>query len=201
MSREGFSGREKRDSRVSKIGLASRTRVASPLAMNLSVRGVILFVEDVETLGAFYRDTLGLKLKPSPDDPGRWPEFEAGACSIALHDGGVPNTSRRAPKIVFYAQDVNAVRASLVARGVKMGRVQSSDDFRFCDGKDPRGERVSTLEPSVRVNARLRESRTPCWRQFLEIQNSRTGRCSPLGPRRTPEADGVQSAPCQTRNP
>ncbi len=107
--------------------------------MNLSVRRVILFVKDVQTTGAFYRDVLGLKFKPSPDDPKAWLEFEAGACSIALHDGGVPNTSRRAPKIGSYVEDVSAARAILVARGVKMGRVQSSDFHQFCDGKDPEG--------------------------------------------------------------
>ena len=107
--------------------------------MPLFVQRIILFVEDVPGVGAFYRDVLGLKLKPSPDDPKRWLEFEAGGCSIALHDGGAPNASKRAPKIVFYAEDVNATRAILVARGVQMGRVQSSDDLRFCDGKDPEG--------------------------------------------------------------
>ena len=113
------------------------------MTMNLSVRRVTLFVKDVPMVGAFYRDVLGLKIKPSPGDPKCWLEFEAGACSIALHDGGVPNTSRRAPKIGFYVQDVNAVRASLVARGVKMGRVQSTDDFQFCDFKDPEGNALS----------------------------------------------------------
>ncbi len=111
--------------------------------MNLSVRRVILFVQDVQAMGAFYRDALGLTLKPSPDDPKAWLEFEAGACSIALHDGGVPNTSHRAPKIGFYVSDVNAARAVLVARGVKMGCVQSGDFHQFCDGKDPEGNAFS----------------------------------------------------------
>jgi catechol 2,3-dioxygenase-like lactoylglutathione lyase family enzyme len=111
--------------------------------MNLSVRRIILFVQDVQVMGAFYRDALGLKLKPSPDDPKAWLEFEAGACSIALHDGGVPNTSRRAPKIGFYVSDVSAARAILVSRGVKMGRVQSGDFHQFCDGKDPEGNAFS----------------------------------------------------------
>lgn len=107
--------------------------------MKLSVRRVTLFVKDVQTTGAFYRDVLGLAPKPTPDDPRSWLEFDAGACSIALHAGGLPNTSRRAPKIGFYVSDVNATRAILVARGVKMGRVQSSDFHQFCDGKDPEG--------------------------------------------------------------
>lgn len=103
------------------------------------MRRLILFVQDVPAMGAFYRDVLGLKLKASPDDPEHWLEFDAGGCSIALHDGGVPKPSRRAPKLVFYADDVNAVRTALIARGLRMGRVQSSDELRFCDGKDPEG--------------------------------------------------------------
>lgn len=103
------------------------------------MRRVILFVKDVPGLGAFYRDVLGLKIKPGPDDPKTWLEFDADGCSIALHDHGAPNTSKRAPKLVFYADDVNAVRNTLIVRGLKMGRVQSSDDLRFCDGKDPEG--------------------------------------------------------------
>jgi catechol 2,3-dioxygenase-like lactoylglutathione lyase family enzyme len=111
--------------------------------MKLSIRRVTLFVKDVQATGAFYRDVLGLTPKLTPDDPKAWLEFDAGGCSIALHDGGVPNTSRRAPKIGFYVEDVSAARAMLVARGVKMGRVQSSDVHQFCDGKDPEGNAFS----------------------------------------------------------
>ena len=70
--------------------------------MKIQVRRVILFVQDVSKVGAFYRDVLGLPVKVSPDDPKAWTEFEAGSCSIALHDGGVPSAGRRQPKIVFF---------------------------------------------------------------------------------------------------
>jgi catechol 2,3-dioxygenase-like lactoylglutathione lyase family enzyme len=111
--------------------------------MTLQLRRVILFVQDVTKVGAFYRDVLGLPIKISPDDPKAWLEFEAGSCSIALHDGGAPASGRRQPKIVFYAEDVTQVRAELMARGAKLGAVQDVGEFQFCDGKDPEGNPYS----------------------------------------------------------
>lgn len=111
--------------------------------MKLQVRRVILFVQDVSKVGAFYRDVLGLPVKVSPDDPKAWLEFEAGACSIALHDGGAPSAGRRQPKIVFFAEDVAQTRVELIARGAKLGPVQDAGEFQFCDGKDSEGNPFS----------------------------------------------------------
>jgi catechol 2,3-dioxygenase-like lactoylglutathione lyase family enzyme len=111
--------------------------------MKLQIRRVILFVQDVAKVAAFYRDVLGLPVKVSPDDPKAWLEFEAGNCSIALHDGGAPASGRRQPKIVFFAEDVTQVRAALMARGAKLGAVQDAGEFQFCDGKDPEGNPYS----------------------------------------------------------
>jgi catechol 2,3-dioxygenase-like lactoylglutathione lyase family enzyme len=111
--------------------------------MTLQMRRMILFVQDVTKVGAFYRDVLGLPVKISPDDPKAWLEFEAGSCSIALHDGGAPSAGRRQPKTVFFAEDVAPVRAELIARGAKLGAVQDAGEFQFCDGKDPEGNPYS----------------------------------------------------------
>jgi catechol 2,3-dioxygenase-like lactoylglutathione lyase family enzyme len=111
--------------------------------MNLQIRRVVLFVQDVSKVGAFYRDVLGLPVKINPDDPKVWLEFEAGSCSVALHDGGAPASGRRQPKIVFYAEDVAQIRAELTARGAKLGAVQDAGEFQFCDGKDPEGNPYS----------------------------------------------------------
>ncbi len=111
--------------------------------MNLQMRRVILFVQDVSKVGAFYRDVLGLPVKVSPDDPKAWLEFTAGSCSIALHNGGAPISGRRQPKIVFYAEDVAQVWAELMARGAKLGPVQDTGEFQSCDGKDPEGNPYS----------------------------------------------------------
>jgi predicted enzyme related to lactoylglutathione lyase len=111
--------------------------------MKLQMRRMILFVQDVSKVGAFYRDVLGLSEKTSPDDPKAWLEFEAGSCSIALHDGGALSAGRRQPKIVFFAENVTQVRAELMARGAKLGAVQDAGEFQFCDGKDPEGNPYS----------------------------------------------------------
>lgn len=108
--------------------------------MKLAMKRIILFVRDVPTVGAFYREVLGLPEVVSPDDPKEWLEFSAGACTIALHHGGVEKKGRsRPPKIVFYAQDVEKIRAALIKKGVKMGALQTTEHFQFCDGRDPEG--------------------------------------------------------------
>ena len=104
---------------------------------------MIVFAADLKALGAFYRDVLGLPQKPTPDDPRTWLEFHAGACSIALHNGGSVTQSGRPPKIVFYAADVKAARATLNARGANFGRIVETELFEFCNGTDPEGNALS----------------------------------------------------------
>jgi predicted enzyme related to lactoylglutathione lyase len=108
--------------------------------ITLHIRRITLFVSDVPAVAQFYRDVLGLLPKPSPDDEREWQEFYAGpGVSIALHAHGAPPRSKRPPKLVFYAQDVPATRAQLIAQGAKLGRVVTAGEFCFCDGKDPEG--------------------------------------------------------------
>jgi predicted enzyme related to lactoylglutathione lyase len=109
--------------------------------MELKMKRIILFALDVPKLGAFYRDVLGLTEIESPDDSKEWLEFNAGACTIALHHGGVETKGRsRPPKLVFYSEDVAKTRAELTAKGAKLGSIQSVENlFQFCDGRDPEG--------------------------------------------------------------
>ena len=108
--------------------------------MKLEIRRIILFVRDVPTVGAFYRDVLDLGEVVNPDDPKDWLEFSAGTCTIALHHGGVESRGRkRLPKIVFYSQDVESTRAALIKKGVKMGAMQTTANFQFYNGRDPEG--------------------------------------------------------------
>ncbi len=106
--------------------------------MTLELRRVIVFAQDMRKLEAFYRDVLGLEPKITPDDPRTWLEFHAGACSLALHNGGQAGTGRP-PKIVFYAPDVEAARTELNARGANFGRVIHAGEFTFSNGTDPEG--------------------------------------------------------------
>jgi catechol-2,3-dioxygenase len=105
--------------------------------MDLEIKRVILFVRDVAAVAVFYREVLGLRVKnaDSPD----WLEFDAGACTLALHNGGTPNHARRSPKIVFAAADVEGTREELMKRGARLGPVKGFGTLQFCDGKDPEG--------------------------------------------------------------
>jgi catechol 2,3-dioxygenase-like lactoylglutathione lyase family enzyme len=103
--------------------------------MNLEIRRVIIFTENMAEMAAFYGDVLGLKAVTNDAD---WKDFAAGACNLALHRGR-SRVGVKPPKIAFHASDVTAVRARLVKRGAKMGNIQSGSRIDFCDGKDPDG--------------------------------------------------------------
>jgi catechol 2,3-dioxygenase-like lactoylglutathione lyase family enzyme len=84
---------------------------------------------------AFYHDVLGLQ--QIADEVG-WKEFRAGGCNIALHSGASVVGSR-APKVVFYSNDVEEAREALSGRGARLGKLRSGDDLCLCEGKDPDG--------------------------------------------------------------
>jgi catechol 2,3-dioxygenase-like lactoylglutathione lyase family enzyme len=103
--------------------------------MTLSMRRIILFTKDMPRMVAFYRDVLGLELRKAEKG---WKEFDANGCVIALHNG-TSEVGRRPPKIGFWARDIVAARAGLIARGAKMTRVMSGAGLTRCEGKDPDG--------------------------------------------------------------
>lgn len=83
----------------------------------------------MRTLSANARLTLG------------WKTFDAGNCEIALH-GGASQPGARPPKLQFDVKDVAVVRATLIARGAKMGKVSGKDGLDLC-GKDSDGNPFS----------------------------------------------------------
>ncbi|HXW83589.1 MAG TPA: VOC family protein [Candidatus Binataceae bacterium] len=99
---------------------------------------VILFTPQIDAMSRFYGEVLGLK--PITNEKG-WREFEAGEARIALHSGPA-SPGRKGPKLVFYASDVAALRATLVARGARFGKVRQGEVFCLCDGKDPDGNPI-----------------------------------------------------------
>lgn len=100
---------------------------------------IMLFVQDVPKVAAFYRDILGLQ--PIADISPEWVELRAGSCTVALHHAAKPLKERgpASAKIVFGVKDVPAGKALLEARGVKMGKISSFSGIDICDGKDPEG--------------------------------------------------------------
>ena len=98
---------------------------------------VILFTGQIEAMSRFYGEVLGLE--QLTDEKG-WKEFAAGGARLALHSGPA-SPGRKGPKIVFHAEDVAAIRETLVARGARFGKVRQGD-FCLCDGKDPDGNPI-----------------------------------------------------------
>lgn len=102
---------------------------------------VILFVRDMKTVTAFYRDKLGLKpIKNVEFDPSEWIEFDAGGCNLALHKAGKPG-GRTRNKFVFASDDPLKARAELIAKGVNMHKPMTGGRLVLCDGVDPEGNR------------------------------------------------------------
>ena len=113
--------------------------------MNLQIRRVIIFTHQISRMTEFYRDQLGLAAIVDREyDAGDWIEFDAGHARIALHKaaGGKSAGKACAHKIVFYAKDVNKVRAALLKKKVKMGSVKKFGTLVLCDGTDPDGNKI-----------------------------------------------------------
>lgn len=111
--------------------------MAKRLPKEMQLARVILFTGQMEAMRRFYGQVIGLK--QVTDEKG-WKEFDAGGARIALHSGP-SSPGRKGPKIVFYAPDVAALRATLVARGAKLGKVRQGE-ICLCDGKDPDGNPI-----------------------------------------------------------
>ena len=77
---------------------------------------VIIYVRDANKTKAFYRDTLGLKIKV---DESGWVEFDTGTCTIALHSDEKRQANAPSHAIpVFGVKDIYATYEALKAKGV-----------------------------------------------------------------------------------
>ena len=109
--------------------------------MRFTVNRIIYFTNKMKTMTDFYRDVIGLKpIEDAEFAPTDWCEFDAGACTIALHKGS-PGTPASRNKIVFFVEDVAKTREALIARGAKMGKSNPQSALHLCDGKDPEGNK------------------------------------------------------------
>ena len=130
------------------------------------MKRVVIFVGDVEKCAGFFRDLFDLEPIESEDSPDVWLELDAGGCRLGFHKAYGPEGPIDTPtggpgnphKLVFYAEDVAAMREELVRRGAPMQEVETFDDLVVCDGWDPEGHRfqISNLtiaagHPQVRT--------------------------------------------------
>ncbi|QDG51781.1 hypothetical protein FIV42_13805 [Persicimonas caeni] len=109
---------------------------------------IILYVEDMESQVAFYRDVLGLAVTyPAECDSyadQHWVTFDTGACSLALHGGGSQSQGKDAPKFVFDVDDIAEARQELLDHGVRVGEVRSpAPGVDVVDARDPEGNAFS----------------------------------------------------------
>jgi hypothetical protein len=118
------------------------------LSMNAALTRVILYVQDVRRLAAFYREAFEL---PIIDEiPDEWAVLGAGACELALHRVGrayrVADMSSwqvdaNVKLVLTIDRDLGEVRAELMAKGIPMGGIKSYPGLTgpLCDGRDPEG--------------------------------------------------------------
>lgn len=128
--------------------------------MIVNLSRIILYVQDVERLSRFYQDAFALPLVEHID--GEWAVLAAGACEIALHRVGpayrVADTSvwqvEGNTKLVLTEDgDFEALRASLIAKGVTVGEIKSYPGTgRLCDGRDPEGNVFQIAEKAPQAS-------------------------------------------------
>jgi predicted enzyme related to lactoylglutathione lyase len=117
------------------------------IAIITPLNRVIIYVGDVEKCAGFYRHVFGFTTLASDLPTNEWIELETGGCRLAFIQAHGPAGSIHSAtggpmnphKIVFYAEDVAAVRTQLVGRGAVMGDVRMFGPLALCDGQDPEG--------------------------------------------------------------
>jgi catechol-2,3-dioxygenase len=116
--------------------------------MEARLTRIILYVQDVDRLSAFYRDMLGLAAVE--EIPGEWAVLRAGTCELALHRVGKAyrvddaegwTAESNAKLMLTVDRDLKELRAELVAKGVPMHNIKSYPGLTgpLCDGTDPEG--------------------------------------------------------------
>ncbi|WP_334054270.1 VOC family protein [Burkholderia cepacia] len=126
--------------------------------MPLPMTRIILYVQDVTLLKAFYQRHFDLPVIEEID--GEWAVLDAGAIELALHLAGPEFRHAAAPsnanpatnnvKLVFRIDaDIDAHRDRLARDGVTVRDVKRFDGFpyRLLDGIDPEGNVFQVMQP------------------------------------------------------
>jgi len=116
--------------------------------MKLNLDTIIIFVQNVDKLKAFYVDIFKLEIVEQAGS--EWLLLKAGNCNIGLHKIGQQYLDMgqddfkfdNNTKIVFELdENIYDIRESLIKQGVLLKEVVSFEnyDFLLCDGEDPEG--------------------------------------------------------------
>jgi len=127
--------------------------------MKLTLDTIMIFVQDVDKLKAFYVNLL--KLDVIEETKAKWLLLKAGACCLGLHRIGEPYREAdqgeykfdNNTKIVFAVDtDIFAIREDLIRNNVIMKEVMTWDnyDFWICDGEDPEGNVFQLKQRKIR---------------------------------------------------
>lgn len=75
------------------------------MALTRGLLEVIVYVEDMATMVAFYRDVLELPVTFPADAAAyaqeMWVTFDTGGCTLALHGGGQKHWGQETAEVVF----------------------------------------------------------------------------------------------------
>ena len=109
---------------------------------------VILYVEDMNLMVSFYRDTLGLDVEFPADladySQESWVIIDTGSCKLALNAGGSNNVGDDAPMVVFGVADIEAARNTLLARGLALEEIfDAGGGVKVAQGRDPEKNPIS----------------------------------------------------------
>ncbi len=114
--------------------------------MKAELSRIILFVDDIGRMSAFYASILGLDRLPDGTDD--FVCFSAGAGQVCLHSLPAQHRSESSEypkredtyvKFVFHSEDVERDRKYLIDQGVRMNETVSFGPIDLCDGADPEG--------------------------------------------------------------
>ncbi len=116
--------------------------------MSMPLVRIILYVRDVATVEAFYREHFDADTVERIEN--EWVVFKMGPIELALHRAGASYRKASPPtaptgsttKLVFaITSDLAAHRDSLSASGVSVGPIKRYDGFPYAmyDGRDPEG--------------------------------------------------------------
>lgn len=107
--------------------------------MNLG--SIILFVKDMKSGIAFYKDVVGLiPDEEQPFDENRFFRFNTGQCKLCLHSASKPNGGRQ--KIGFHVESVSAIHQELKAKGLRLRPLKNEDGLACFDISDPESNRI-----------------------------------------------------------
>jgi predicted enzyme related to lactoylglutathione lyase len=143
-------------------GRADEPSGSSPLVSTAVKAAAVLYVKQLDRMGAFYQECFALTAAETAGDY-RVLESDAWTLSLVVVPDEIargiqlatpPRRRHHAPiKLAFVVPNIEAVRSVVAGRGGRLDPRETQWDFRgfrHCDGVDPEGNVMELLEPIAR---------------------------------------------------